>query len=474
MANFRFFQETGLIGGTANLANRVFYVDSYNGDDSNVGSNIAPFQTIQKAIDSCTGAAVDGADIIVSGYFQEGDFVNISLKYFSIIAEGNVIIDGSLNSSFNLGTGGYRQRLNTSYHNSRNNLREYGYLTIQNFTSLIVDYMIAYNTKFVNIPLFNSSYRYERLYKCVFKNVTLGGTIYLEADSNNLGIISHCDFINSVINFRGDSANAIIFQSNYLDTTSLFDCTKIGSGVPLVMNYNLFEGTIANKIKVASGTYTNVEAFKVANPTKEVNGLASTTVPLLNDVTNEDYTLQEASPLLKAGHGKKSIGAFEVADITETNSNSAKFDYVNIDTTTGGEITLTAPGVGTATTKALYHHQIAPKKRLITKILAPNLEQSFGLGEVMGSNLAAANSPVKTDIEIQYTTDTGTLVDGVAGTDDNYNGTWLRVPIGEQPFHDTVNNVGNDDPLFDIDNAVSISSKYVKMKITLRDNEVAI
>jgi hypothetical protein len=184
-------------------------------------------------------------------------------------------------------------------------------------------------------------------------------------------------------------------------------------------------------------------------------------------VLNEDYTLQELSPLSKAGFGKVAIGAFNVAAPVDTNDTDV-FDYSNIDTATSGEITLSAGGTGTATTKTLYHHEIAPKRRLVTAIYAPDLEQNFGLGETMG-NLAADNTPPKTDVEIQYSS-AYTLTDGVHGTA-SYNGTWLRVPIGEQPYHDTVNNVGNDDPLFDIDNAITVSTRYLKFRITLRDNE---
>jgi len=468
--NWRFFQDTGKVGGTANPADEVFYVDSYNGSDLNVGSNAAPFQTIQKALDEMPGA---GYDLMVAGYFEEGDFLNVR-NWVGLVPEGDVVINGVNSTSFSLG---YSCNWGYTFHEAGiPSYKNYGRLTIKNFLGN-VGWSSSSGDQYIRGVRFENCSNMFSIYLGYVKQIV--GNTFINCSQSDSGnafrqqgaapIIEGNNYINTVF----FAFATLILRNNYFDATSRVSLNNLA---PDIWANNFLEGTVTNKINNYTGgaDYDNIEALQAAHPTVAVNDLPSTTVPLFNDVANDDWTLQEASPLVKAGYDKSSIGAHEVADISQTNPNSAKFDYVNIDTATTGEITLVSDGVGTATTKALYHHQIAPKKRLILVTHAPNLEQNFGLGEVMSHNLAADNTPPKTSIEIQYTTDTGTLVDGAVGSDDNYNGTWLAVPIGEQPFHDTVNNVGNDDPLFNIGNAVPIASKYVKMRITLRSNEVQI
>lgn len=464
MSNWRFYQDTGLTGGTGHTSHRVMYVDSHNGDDANDGSNIAPLKTIQRALDI---GNTSGCDIVLAGYFTEGDFVNTRIVG-ALIPEGNVIIDGSSNTSFRITNGGAREFYGASYVNGFENPRRYGTLTFQNFTGVVNGYSSYLDSCiFINCPRLNEG-TYLTVTKCLFKNCILGGTTYFEPGVGS--VFQHNTVINTNIRWRGQYANNCNIQSNIFDSTTILDFTQVATGTPNIFDYNHIVGTLTNKIKVASGNYDNVEAFKVDNPTKEVNGIPSTAATDWNQYNTEDYTLQESSVLVKAGHDKKSIGAFEPSIPINPNDGSY-FDYVNIDVSVSGSVSLLSGTTGTTTTKTLYHHEIAPKKRVILKTNAPNLEQNFGLGETMG-NLSSDNIPFKTDLEIQYDSTSTSLTNGVDSG--SYNGTWLRVPIGEQPLHDTVNNVGNDDPLFDISNAIPISAKYIKMRITLRSNETAV
>jgi hypothetical protein len=116
--------------------------------------------------------------------------------------------------------------------------------------------------------------------------------------------------------------------------------------------------------------------------------------------------------------------------------------------------------VGTLTSSIV---QVFEKKRELKRINLPDFEQNPAIGELISSRLASFNKPFLISIEIQYSTN-GTTT----------NGTWLKVPIGTQPLHDIINDVGNDDPLFDIDNATAIPCKYLRFKVTLRDNETPI
>lgn len=471
--NWRYFQDTGKEGGSPNLAQGVFYIDALNGSDvTGDGSHDNPFKSIQKAMDTKTTTYTD---YIVAGYFEgvnAGGFISLG-TYGAIIAEGNVIFNGSTAGSFKLSSYG------TSYNKdiaSGSSFRNYGRLTFLNYTTAIdgnygsgVDDAI-YNCDFINCTsLFDPTQsvygRYKNVLNCLFKNCIIGGVSGYWAPTTP-STIFHNNFINCNIRWRGQFAASMNIQSNYFDATTILDFTPLGltNTVAQVMDYNFIEGTLTDKIKVIGGNYNNVEAFKIAFPTKEMNGLPSTTVPLFNQINTEDYTLQETSPLIKAAHDKKQIGAFGVAYANNDFSNAAVWTATGVDVSVAGEVTLTASPTGTIETTAATGIQLFPKKRVVEGIYLPDFEINVGLGEWIGANLAADNTPFLMDIEIQYSDD---------GVTFNAGG-YLKVPVGVPPLHDTVNNVGNDDALFDVNNAVPIACKFMKIRVTFRNNEVTI
>jgi len=62
------FVQTPVLVGGQDMMSRTFYVDAVNGDDNNDGSELAPFKTLQKAIDS---VPVGGYEkIIVMGNYE--------------------------------------------------------------------------------------------------------------------------------------------------------------------------------------------------------------------------------------------------------------------------------------------------------------------------------------------------------------------------------------------------------------------
>jgi hypothetical protein len=486
--NWGFYQEHGAEGGVA-AGNGIVYVDSHNGSDvTGDGTHDNPVASLQKAHDTIANPI-----IVAAGYFR-GGFIGV---HCYIHAEGDVIIDADGDTLFGSTTAGRILALNFDGTYGRS---KHGTIKLKDFSQVAhtaQSILYAFDTTFINCSniIRNNGNRMNGFKNNIVQNCVIG--LANGSGSSIFGLIpndiEHNTFINSTLNITWtfNAGNSCNFRSNHFDTTSkLRVYTGVGSDWETLLfangtfDYNHFEGTLTDKIVAQSTGYNNTEAFRVAFPQYEVNGIPSTTAPLFNDPANEDYTLQEASPLSKTGHDKLQIGALNVADVSETNPNNpTKMDFVNIDFTTSGEITLVNEGIGTAITKSLHHHQIAPKKRLILKTLAPNLEQNYGLGEVMSHNLSDESitsgldelfTPTKTSIEIQYSTESGTLDDGVVGSDATYNGTWLAVPIGVQPLHDVGNNVGNDDPRFDINNAAPIKAKYVKMKITLRSDETQI
>ena len=108
--NWKYFQATGLEGGTPNAAQNLYYVDSHNGSDvTGDGSHDNPYQTIQKVHDQDTTC-----DIVLAGIFSGNGIAGglTSNHAGALIAEGEVIFDGTGVSLFNIGnafnTGSYQ------------------------------------------------------------------------------------------------------------------------------------------------------------------------------------------------------------------------------------------------------------------------------------------------------------------------------------------------------------------------------
>lgn len=136
----------------------------------------------------------------------------------------------------------------------------------------------------------------------------------------------------------------------------------------------------------------------------------------------------------------------------------------NIDNTTNPDAAvLDAGGSGTLTANTGIQLFADDSKRIISRILLPGTVIDPEFGETVNSQLSsAAGIPSKYSIEIQYSTDGGST----------YNGTWLKVPYGATPLHDTVNNVGNADPAFV--SGGRISATHILPRITLRNNDVQV
>ena len=200
--NWRFFQDTGLSGGTANPADLVFYIDSYNGLDTNVGSYNAPFQTIQKALDS---SAVGGADFILAGNFAETGFLN-QRNLGGLIPEGKVELDGSLTADFFL----FNQAgFGRDYHHGEL-VRNYGRLSFKNFLGEIkinngaapASFIGFYNCDFFNCDnVGGNSVFINKTENCTFKNCNIGKSIsiYVQFSSTYGSYFRKCTFFNTKI-----------------------------------------------------------------------------------------------------------------------------------------------------------------------------------------------------------------------------------------------------------------------------------
>jgi len=438
MATWKYYEQTGETGGTTSL----IYVDSHNGDDANPGTHLLPKQSLQGGFDTLS---VTGAVIVISGYFKESNFISVPAS-IKIIAEGYCLIDVDGGTFATL----VAKSINDLSDDLTNTV-DFGFLHIKNGAdmttpqSLRTSYYNCYLEDCYNFT-FNSN-TFIRFKKCLVKNGFTG-------QMSNRAYVDECTFFGTVV---GSTVLGCHFKSCYLTPS-----TKIifGNIAASNLNYNLFQGTLTDKITINGTGYNNTEALQAALPTYAVNDLPSTTNPLFNGMSYADFTPTESSPLLGAGENGVNIGAFNVS-IGQA-ADSANWTLSNIDNTTNPDAAvLDAGGVGTLTANTGIQLFADGSRRVINRISLPGTVIDPEFGETVNSQLSsAAGIPSKYSVEIQYSTDGGST----------YNGTWLKVPYGSMPLHDTVNNVGNADPAFV--SGGRISATHILPRITLRNNDV--
>jgi hypothetical protein len=450
MINWRYFEATGQAGGTTSLQ----YVDSYNGDDTNSGSHLAPKKSIQAALDGGSNNMI----LILAGYFKEGDFVT-QRRIGDMIAEGYVILDGENSKVFNI----------VALFISINKTHNYGIFEFRNFTNVILSSVAANllvkNCKFVNCKVSTSGAHQQpwnmNYDECTFVN----SEINYNMRSAGLRYVRNCTFINTFLNYQTivASAAALEITNCYFCPNSRlrkFDRNMADENVLnpsfVILKNNLFRGSLQDKFKFENNniefTFNNTEQLQAGTDLAD-DDLPSTTDPLLN---GNDYTLQFDSPLRNSGVNGNYIGAYSIGKRTFSTENIWSLNNVTLNG--DNEFVLSSPGVGTVESDLV---EVTPRKRQIKKLIIPNLDISVSTGSVINSRLASFKTPYLISVEIQYS------IDGV-----NTNGSWLKVPLGIKPFHDIVNDVGNDDPNFNLLDSQPIICTHLKYKITLRDNEI--
>jgi hypothetical protein len=479
---WRFYNDTLKEGGTVNPTHNLFYVDSYKGLDSNVGSNVAPFQTIQEALDN---TAAGGSDIVVAGRFKEGDLVTGGAK-MSLIAEGNVYIEpAALTTTFKIETGNpQRTNFNIDAHNG-NLVRDYGTLHFKDFNDVVFGQQYSVATDL------GEKYGAHRTH---FKDVEEAG--YTNLAFKGISYIKYCVFDNTHFAHRGmptgnnilfrpfvENNNVInggkyecfyntltggVFRDNYFDTSSFYVYSLALGPVAKqwVVSNNHFEGVLAGKFTIGS-TYTNVEDVRVAFVGFDDNGKGSADNPQFKGLNSEDYTYAAGSPNAVGGWNNGPIGAFGVG--YSANNFDGNWDTTNNITITGVGVnsvaTITTPGSIGVIEETVGNELSAIKNVYVGATYLPGLVQDFSAGQVADKTKSAdAGTPSIPTLEIQTSVDTTNGIDGTWTA-------WIEVPIGVTPLVDGAGK-GNGDDTFNPVTGSNIATKWVRRRITLRDDEV--
>jgi hypothetical protein len=432
--NWRYFQETGQAGGTTSLQ----YVDSFNGDDANSGAYNAPKQSIQGAYD----ASGNNATFVLAGFFNEGDFLNTGTN-LRIVSDGFVTLDGT----------GFLEAIKTTSTCNINQDGDFGTLLYKNY-DLPINFRYASNpptTYISNVIFDNIGLNHPGLQGSGFtQHIFVDRCLFINSlfTCNRPAYIENNTFINSSEMRIGNTVDLTRQRNNFFDETSILDYASL---TPNVLNYNFYQGTMTNKIRVGGVWYDNVEALQAATA-YEADSLPSTTDPLIN---SDGYSISETSPLRNTGWDKRGIGYTQMSHNTDATSVGV-WTLSDLVLDTDKFILDVGATVGTATSTLV---EVFSRVRTILSINLPDFVINPFTGETIG-RLATDRTPYTVSVEIQYS---------INGT--TTNGTWLRVPIGTKPMHDTVNDVGNDDPLFDVANAVAIEASHLQYRVTLRNNE---
>ncbi len=443
MANWRYFEATGQVGGTTGLQ----YVDSFNGDDANPGTHLLPKQSIQGAFD----ALGTGGTMILAGYFNEGDWVSPKLST-NLVTEGYVIINGEGFSSFNwdrFGTS-LQEGINAVYSLGRLEIKNYsGEVSLRGTTTSSGSFKNLIFNNCENISLGGGSLSFGLINTVILIN---SDVVFTSSNSSSDKAVKNILLINSTLdmNFTNTSTSRLNFSGVFADSNSVIDLRNT-----LLSNYNnnCILGTQTEKIRINNVWYENTEDVQ-ANTSYAQDDLPSTTDPKFN---GDCYTLAPDSPLRNAGQDRTYIGAYGLGNRKLSTESIWTLD--NITLNTDNEFELTTLGVGTAESDLV---EVSERALPLKNLFLPNFSWSPSTGETIG-RLASAGTPYLITMEIQYSTDGVTT-----------NGTWLRVPIGTKPFHDTVNNVGNDNADFNFADAIAIVATHLKYKITLRSDETPI
>jgi len=483
MATWQYFNETGLQGGDFDATRRLektFYVDSYKGNDTTgTGSNLLPYKSLQKVLNQCNTFSITSVDIIATGYFEEGDFLNTRTKV-SLIAEGKVTIKAVLQNGFKLNSA-INSFCSFNYDiNGGNKKRNYGQITIKDFPQEVyfgsyyylytpIEKIGCYNVTFKNnqkvLGLVQSNI--DLISGCVFDTPNIINTIYIARFSGfrNMLIEKNSFITNNRLYIQSTGLDGkLTFRDNFCSENTIIYQYDEANYTPSYNNHIL--GSFLNKIYINGSYYNNRDLANAARGF-DINGKPYADSPQFNTVLNTtDLTYQIGAPNITGGFDGKQIGAFGLGRGAQAVSD-ANWVATGVDnTTTAGEAVLTGTPTGTMETTngiQVVDNILVPKR--LFRLTLPDALIDYQNGYTINTLASSAvDSPAIETVEIKVSADSTNGIDGT------WSASWIKVPIEGQPLIDAVG-VGNGDDAFDYATKKFIVLTFIKYKITLRDNE---
>jgi hypothetical protein len=423
-----------------------YYVDVYNGSDTNGGTASTPFATIQKAVDTATA---NQKIVIGSGVYEEN--LSGGGTTYNIYADGSVTLQGS-----DIGGDCISVFLSSKFYN----------INFENYNTFLIPSGSANTMQF---------------HYCNFKNGVFGG----DSAGAGVDIVNHCLFENIYFNtsFGGGAA---FTPSDFVNNT-LVGCTWVSSGswqprygwgnmrdnifvdhtglsfyrgweVYGVYDNNIYYWTGGGiNIRVADSTSGNINEtvytdWATYQSSESFDQNSQNVDPQFNNPSIGDYTLSLGSPAENGGYVKNENGSRTRAIsknglMPELISPTASYINVNVDG--NGAFTLIDPNFdGTITSGEI------------------NLGTNRDLGYIR--KYAFQSRPLE---NVDYT--------GTASIPDHqvYRMKYSSVPITSEPWvefiWDTVPMVdasgyGNGSPTYSVATGDVISAKYVQLEITLK------
>lgn len=397
------------------------YVSSTGSDDTGNGSPSNPYATIQKGIDV---ASSNNKIVVGTGDYNEQ--VNGAGKDNVIVADGIVIMHGNENvTAFSNMGSGTQSRLEGFY---------------------IAEYAIAIDNKIANVV--NCTIKESSLedYRGTLQNCILDDVL-VRATANTY--LYNCTFINVITEDFVTKTKFKEIQNCHFDSQTVI---YIKSSNTTYFNYcNQEVGSVVN---VDTIDYFNAGVLYAAFPLFQEHGLS--VLPQFSNPSKGDFSLQSSSPLIGSGSSASFIGAVGLAN-AQNIATLGGATLVNVTINGDGKYELVQGyKVGTVETEEID----VGSKRVLGKInlFANEHFETPPYNAVVDKN-NANTQPNQITFEMRYSDFQGDIL----------NKPYLEFVWNKQPRVDA-SGKGNGNAGFDPLSAFPINTRYVQLRITLRDD----
>jgi hypothetical protein len=330
--------------------------------------------------------------------------------------------------------------------------------------------------------------------ECVLNNLILSGNstnlnglpakpnIFINSQVSTLPVIlcNYNIFINTQFINQTSNIAAVIFTNTYIDATSVI--TIPSSTVAASFNYNNIQGKIIMNTGTYSGIALSYADHRTQYPTFNVSSMS--VAPLFNNVQNLDFTLQAASPHIRAASDfQTNIGGTEYAKHYEATSAEFTSGATITDLTLQADgYTITSPATeGRIITAPLAVQSYPGTKPLTGIIWNGSLEFNKSItGGLQGNQQVpaydtytsgAGATPDRLKIKMRYSTQSASPT---AGQWDN-GGYWTvdtyqLVEVNVKPKVDS-NGIGNGDYTYiEFVGLGDIVPTWIQLDIKLRND----